>query len=95
MTGFSNDYQSGFADGVAKASLVYKDWANRLRKSAQKTRKDGTFKYGWPFGNKTFVAPNFERTAKQLEDFADNLDKIRTEVAEQMTPEWKLPEGVE
>ena len=94
MAGFSNDYQSGFADGVAKSNLVYKDWANRLRKSAQKTREDGTWSTGWPF-NKKFVAPKWEECARQLEDMADNLDKVRAEVSEKVTPEYKMPDDME
>jgi hypothetical protein len=87
----NNDYRIGFADGVAKSNLIYKDWAMRLRRAAQKTREEGTWDSGWPF-HKKFVAKKWEENARQVDEIADLIDKVRTEVAEKITPEYKLPD---
>lgn len=88
----SEDYRAGFEAGVSKTNQVYQAWAKSIRRSAEKTRKEGTWNNGWPF-YKEFTARKWEECAKSLESAADALDKIRTEVAEQLTPEDKLPDS--
>ncbi len=59
-----------------RCEAICADLENRWRQSAQRLRRDGTWKTGWPFRS-TFVAPKWEQAAKDTEAAADGIAAIR------------------